>query len=177
MKKAWLILLVLVLCAVSAAACAEEFLEMTDEQLKAQFDAIRLELAARGMRAENGTVIVDQKGFQMYIDGDIRIEKPESGDGILSLYIPVAIVNNSSYKLTVLVEDASVNGWSESGGKDFLPVPAKKTSRGNLTFTLRSAGIEKLSDLTDVEFSLVVYDYASGKDIIATKPITVYANR
>ncbi len=177
MKKTWLILIVLVLFTVSAAACAEEFAEMTDEQLKAQFNAIRLELAARGLKAENGTAIVDQKGVQIYIDGDIRIEKPESGDDQLCLYIPVAMINNSSHQLTVLVGNASVNGWSESGGKDFSPVPAGKTAKGNLTFTLRSAGIEKVADLSDVEFTLLVYEFSSGKDLFETKPITVYANQ
>ena len=95
----------------------------------------------------------------------------------LYLSIPVVVVNSTSQNLNMMVENSSVNGWTESGDDDIASVPAGKKAKGNLYFSLGDAEVETLSDFTDVEFSLRVYDDESWKDLIVTDPITLYADK
>lgn len=178
MKKTVSIILIVIFLFVSAVAnAATDFASMTDEQLKEQFSAIRNELVARGLKAENKTVIVDKDGYQIYINGDITVRKMFDWGTDLYLYIPVVVVNSTSQNLNMMVENSSVNGWSVDGNKDWSSVPAGKKAKGNLYFSLEDAEMETLEDFSDVEFSLRVYDDNSWKDLFITKPITIYADK
>ena len=129
----------------------------------------------KGLKAEKKAVIVDQKGVQIYINGDPYIEKNWSGD--YKLYIPIVVVNDSSQNITMLVENVSVNGWAESGSRDGSAVPAGKKDKGLLYFSLDDAEITDVSEFTDVEFTLRVYDNNTWNDLFVTKSITIYGNQ
>ncbi len=177
MKKVVLVTLSLALLIVSVMAFADDYSSMTDEQLKQQFEAIRNELFARGLKAEEKTVIVDKDGFQIYINGEIKIGKQYDWDDEVKLFIPIVVVNDTTHNCNMMVENSSVNGWTESGDDDIASVPAGKKAKGNLYFSLGDAEVETLADFTDVEFSLRVYDDESWKDLIVTDPITLYADK
>ena len=175
MKKVCTLILILALLLTSAVSYAtSDFSSMSDEELKEQYDAIRNELAVRGLKAEEKTVIVDKDGYQIYINGDISVGKQYDWDTDVYLFIPVVVVNNTSYNVTMLVKNSSVNGWSVEGNKDWMSAPAGKKAKGNLYFTVNDAEVETLSDFTDVEFSLRVYDFDTYDDIFSTESITIY---
>ena len=173
MKRIISIILILMLLVMSTVAYATNYSSMTEEQLKEQFDAIRNELCVKGLKAENKTIIVDKKGYQIYINGDISVGKMYDWDTDIYLFIPVVVVNSTSHNLNMLVENSSVNGWGVSGSKDWSSVPAGKKVKGNLYFEVNNADVETISDFTDVEFSLKVYDDDTWNDLFTTKPITI----
>lgn len=175
MKKLVSLFLVVILIMTTVVAFADDYSSMTDEQLKAEYNAIRNELLVRGFKAENKKVIVDQSGIQIYINGDIKLEKRYAWDTTYSLFIPVVFINNSAVVTEMIVKDASINGWSTDSSDDIGSVPAGKKAKGNLIFELTDTDVEKLSDFTDVEFSINVYDDKTWKDLFTTKPITIYA--
>lgn len=175
MKKIVTIILTFMLITNISMAFAADYSSMTDEQLKEAYSVIRNELLVRGFKAENKKVIVDQNGIQIYINGDIKLEKKYSWDTTFSLYIPIVFINNSSVVTNMIVKYASVNGWKTDSSDDIGSVPAGKKAKGNLIFELTDTDVEKLSDFADVEFSVNVYNDNTWKDLFTTEPITIYA--
>lgn len=173
MKKIVFIILILMLFVTSTIAYATDYSSMTESELKEQYDAIRNELVVRGLKAEKKTVIVDKDGYQMYINGDIEVKKMVDWDTDIYLYIPVIVVNSTTYNLNLIVENSSINGWTTSGNRDWSSVPAGKKAKGNLYFNVKDTEVETISDFTDVEFSLKVYDVDTWNDLFITEPITI----
>ena len=175
MKRLVSIILVVLLISTTSIAFAADYSSMTDEQLKAEYDAIRNELVLRGFKAENKTVIVEQNDVQIYINGDITLAKRYAWDTTYSLFVPVVFVNNTNKTLSMIVEESSVNGWTTEGDVyDVGTVPAGKKAKGNFIFALEDTDVETLSDFTDVEFTLRVYDDNTWDDLFKTKAITIY---
>ena len=108
----------------------------------------------------------------MKADDHLPVMEQEWADN-KCLFLPVVVVNSTSQNLNMLVENCSVNGWTESGNKDTGVVPAGKKAKGYLIFSLNDSEVESISDFTEVEFSLRVYDDSTWKDLIITKPITL----
>lgn len=56
-------------------------------------------------------------------------------------------------------------------------MPAEKKDKGAFYFSLNDAEITIISEFTDVEFTLRVYDNNTWKDLFATKSLTIYGNK
>lgn len=175
MKKLVSLFLAVILIMTTVVAFADDYSSMTDEQLKEQLSAIRNELAIRGLKAENKTVILEEGGIQFYINGDIKVDKPYAWSETYNLYIPIVIINNSKSNINMMIENVSVNGWSTSGDDDGGSTPAGKKSKAYLVFALADTDVEKLEDFTDVEFTVRIFDTETYNDIVKTNPITIYA--
>ena len=175
MKKLISIILVISFVATFTVAFAADYSSMTDEQLKEQLDATRNELAKRGFVAKKKTVILEQAGIQIYINGDIYIDKDYSWSDDYYLYIPVVVINDTTSNISIMVENPSMNGWTTQGADSGTSTPAGKKAKGSLYFSLEDADVETLEDFTDVEFTLTIYDSSTYKNIVKTGPITIYS--
>ena len=174
MKKIVSLAMVIVLITTTAIAFAIDYSAMTEAQIKEEFDAIRNELTKRGLVAEKKTVILEQADIQFYISGDLKIDKPYAWSETYNLYIPIVIINNSKSNIMMMIENVSVNGWSTSGDDDGGSTPAGKKSKAYLVFRLEDTDVESLEDFTDVEFTVRIFDSDTYKDLVYTKPITIY---
>lgn len=178
MKRFISLFLVCILMLSITVAYAADYSSMTDAELKSQFEAIRNELVVRGLKVEGKTVILDKAGVQIYINGSPKVDKTWMG---LYLYIPIVIVNNSNYNITVTMDDASVNGWSVgsfNASIDSNEVASGKKAKANIQFELEDTDVETTKDFEDAEFTLMIYnkdDWFGKKVVDKTKPITIYA--
>lgn len=171
-------LLALIVCGVLmlsvSVAFASDLSSMSDTQLKEQLDAIRNELTVRGLVTENKTVLFDQNGVQIYINGDVKVAKPYDWADEVYLYIPVIVVNSSGDNYGITLENASVNGWSVYGDDENGATPAGKKSKATLYFELEDTDVETLEDFTDVEFLIRIYNTDTFMTVFSSDPITVY---
>ncbi len=166
------ILVFILLCGViPAIGFAEDYTSMTDDELQNILNAVRNELTARGLKAEDKTVLVDESGVQIYINGEMTVEAEWSGD--LECNIPIVIVNNTSHDITIGLRDPSVNGWSCDGSVYPNDVPAGKKAKSTLSFELGDTDVTSLDDFEDAEFRLNVYDEHSWDDLFTTDIITI----
>lgn len=175
MKKALSVFLVIALVLAITISHAADYSSMTEEELKAEFNAIRNELTAKGLVAEKKTVLLEQDDIQIYINGEITIDKPYSWSTSSYLYLPIVVINNSTHNISVRLEDVSLNGWSVNSDTSDCSTPAGKKSKAMFSFSIEDAEIETLSDFTDAEFSIVVYDTETYRNLLKSKPVTVYA--
>lgn len=173
MKRFLALTIMMVLVLSATVASAADYSSMTVDQLKKELNLIQNELVVRGLKAENKKVIVDQDGIQIYINGDITIEKMYSWDDVIYLSIPVIVVNNTTYAINTYIENASVNGWSSEDSDDITTVPAGKKAKGKFYFDLSDAEIYSIEEFEDVEFCICVYDDEAWKTMFTTKPITL----
>ncbi len=138
-------------------ASAQGYDGLSDEELIAEYNAIRLELASRGYTAENKRILLDDKDIQIYISGDYTVSEEWYG---VTLQIPVVIINNRQDNITVQMRNTSVNGWA-CEVMFSADVPAQKKLKDELTFELDETDIETLEDFEDAEFSFHVFDSAN----------------
>lgn len=144
----------LLVCLFPFAAFAEDFAGKSDAELMETYNAIRLELASRGYRAEGKKVLVDNMGVQIYVNGDFSVEKEWYG---AALKLPIVIVNNSEMNICAQMRNVSVNGWGCE--TMFSPeIPSGKKVKDTLIFELDDTDVESLSDFEDVEFYFHVFD-------------------
>lgn len=156
MKRIISMLLISILLLSASRGYAEEISSLTDEQINQLYDIVRNEIARRGLVAENKVVIYDSDNIQLYINGDVFIEKPSFTKEI-KLIIPVIIINNSDKSIEFLIQDSSVNGWAVEG---YLldGVPARKKAKSEIYFYVEDIEIESIDDFEDAEFILDIRD-------------------
>ena len=171
-----LLIVCLLLCSVPSAIAAD-YSSMTDAQLKEQYDAIRIELTVRGLKAENKTMIFDKSDFQIYISGEISIET--TWNKKKQLTIPVVIINNSKKDIEITVNGASVNGWAVEGYfTNSGETPSGKKAKRELYFYIDDTDVEELKDFTDAEFGIRICDSKTWQDVLRpTEKIIIYANK
>ena len=166
------ILAILILTSIiPCTAFAQEYEDMTDQELIAEYNAIRLLLATRGFAAENKRVLFDKKNIQIYINGEYSVDNEWYGT---ALNIPIVIVNNRDESICVQMRDSSVNGWA----CDVIfsaEVPAQKKMKDELTFELDGTDVEQLDDFEDAEFSFLIFDNDSLDDICNSDLIRIVA--
>ena len=142
-----------------SAALAADYATMTDEELKAEHDAIRSELFARGYSAEAGTVLLDKGGILVYMTGDPVISQRYSHKDSLYLTVPVIIINRSSRDIShIYMGNESVNGWAVTGYFDPDDIPAGKKAKGEIRFDLSETDITEEDGFEDMEFSFTIQD-------------------
>ena len=160
-----ILVLVLVLCAVGSAA-ETTYAAMSTEQLHTAASAIRNELLKRDLVAAENVVLVDQDGVQVYMTGNNEI------DWIGAFAIEVVVVNNSTKKISILSEIASINGWTVYMSGVTETGPGKK-QKGTLSFDLDAAGISSIEEIEEVEIELIIYDSDAWESVSKTPSIVI----
>lgn len=176
MKRILALLVVGILVLSVSIACASDYSSLSDEELTSQYNAIRNEIVARGLKAEKKTVILEQAGVQIYISGEPSITKTWNDKHYL--VIPVVIINDSGKSIAVIPEEASVNGWKADGDLSDRNVPAGKKAKAELQFLLDDTDVETVEDFEEFELWFKVYDnddWFGDKVIDHTDIITVYS--
>lgn len=168
---AFMLTLVLLVSILPCAAFAVDYSSQSDAELREILDSVRNELVARGFKAENKTVIVDQGDIQIYISGDFEVEDGWLG---LMLDLPVVIINNTSSNIMVSLKNTSVNGWSCDTWVA-CEVPAGKKAKEIFQFELKETDVTTIDEFEEVEFVVHAYDNDNWMgDSIDTDPITIY---
>ncbi len=179
MKKIVAILLTCLFVFSIASVYATDYSSLSDDELRQVIDNARNELVKRGFVVEKKVVFFDQNNIQIYINGDMKIDKLYAWDDEYCLYLPIAIINDSDKNINVVFDDSSLNGWMTNVSNSIGSIPVGKKARGNLIFELGNTDIEKLLDFEEAEFTIVIYDqdnWFGDKVVDKTKPITIFAN-
>lgn len=167
MKK--LISIVLTLLLVGSLALAEaDFTGMTDDELHALVDGARNELVKRELVAENKAVILEQDGVTVYLTGDISLEYN-------FLKVGVVVVNDTDKTISILLDGASVDGWTLNtiGVTD---TPAGKKQKGTLQFLVSDGEVEAAEEVKEIEAVYKIWDSGEYNTLYESDPITVHFN-
>lgn len=181
MKRFISVLLValLLICAVATAE-APDYASMTDEELNTILEAVQVELDSRASAdaetggmvpaegtivADEGAVLIDQDGVQLTLTGDNAVHG-------VGLWMGAIVTNNSDVDVSVIIDNASINGWEVSGLATFNTSSGNK-QKDNIVFELNDSGVTSLEDIEElyIEFYLVDADeYVKISDNI---PVTI----
>lgn len=173
MRKLFVVFLV-ILMIVSIVPCTSfaAFEDKTDEELIADYNAIRLELGSRGYKAENKRVLYEGNGVQIYLNGDLSVEDNWMGP---ELIIPVVIVNGTDKNLYVQTRSQSINGWACDAM--FSPeIPAGKKIKEDLGLLLEETDMTKIEEFEDAEFSFHIFSDDNWMDSWDTESIRIVAD-
>ena len=156
MKKLFVVFLAMIMM-VGIVPCVSyaDFDDKTDEELIAEYNAIRLELGNRGYKAEDKRVLYDGNGIQIYLNGDLKVEDNWSGPELL---VPVVIANSTDKNMCVQSRNQSVNGWACD--VMFSPqIPAGKKIKDNVELQLEETDVTKIEEFEDLELSFHIFDF------------------
>lgn len=179
MKKIVVILLICLFAFSITSVYATDYSSLSDDELRQVIDNARNELVKRGFVVEKKVVFFNQNNIQIYLNGDMKIDKLYAWDNEYCLYLPIVIINDSDKNINVVFDDSSLNGWMTSVSNSIGSIPVGKKAKGNLVFELVNTDIEKLLDFEEAEFTVVIYDqdnWFGDKVVNKTKPITIFAN-
>lgn len=172
MKRIFALCLALLLfIAIPCEAFAElpDFAAMSDEELQELVNAARNELARRGLAAEEGTVIYDEDGIQIYLTGKQYVE--DYGDSS-TLYVEVVIINDSDKDIGIMMESSTINGWEIYGwGTD--DISAGKKKKAEFEFNASDADVFAIEEVEDIEMQMNIYDSETYETIKKLDPITI----
>lgn len=122
--------------------------------LDAQGDDIKEDQEGQD-RTEKGTVLLDKNGVKITYTGIVDDEEDSYRDAAIHLIIE----NNSGYDIGSYMPYMYINGIETDrfhhniGGEDYW-IPTGSSVNGELFFDLDEAGITKLSQIQDIEFSI-----------------------
>ena len=173
MRKLFVVFLV-ILMIVSIVPCNSfaAFEDKTDEELIAEYNAIRLELGSRGYKAENKRVLYEGNGVQIYLNGELSVENNWMGPALI---IPIVIVNGSDQNLCVQLRNQSVNGWACE--EIFSPeVPAGKKLKDNIVLELEDTDMTTIEEFEDVEFNFHIFSFENMMDGWDSESIRIVAD-
>lgn len=179
MKKIVAILLTCLFVFSITSVYATDYSSLSDDELRQVINNARNELVKRGFVVEKKVVFFDQNNIQIYINGDMKIDKLYAWDDEYCLYLPIVIINDSDKNINVVFDDSSLNGWMTNVSNSIGSIPVGKKAKGDLIFELGNTDIEKLLDFEEAEFTIVIYDqdnWFGDKVVNKTEPITIYAN-
>jgi len=151
---------------ISCFARAADYQSMTDEELVAEANAIRNEQLERQLALEDKAILLDQDGAQVYLTGDQRLSHG-------MYYLGIVFINNSDYTISILMDNVSVNGW-QCGGSGTTKVEPGNRLMSELGFNITKTDIASEEDLSDLRFTLVLYDSVNHERISITEPITMF---
>ena len=176
MKRIFSLVLTSILLLSISSAFAQDCSSLTDAELKEQFYLIRNELSNRGLKAENKTVLLDQNGVTIYLDGSPYIGTNWTPTQFV---IPVIIVNNTDKNIYISIQKSSLNGWAVTASAHLTTVPNGKKAKVQFIFKLSDSDIETIDDFDDVEFTLTIIDTDNySVDVVPeTDLITIYPTK
>lgn len=180
MKKRFmkLVALTISLLLLYGAACADSFdySTLSSEELHAMLDGVRNELLIREIHAGGETVLLDQDGVFVYLDGTVEVNHSKSGGDYL--HLGVVVVNNTDKQVSIRNIDGCVhvNGWEiVSGGVD--KVDPGKRKADEFLIKLNNAKISTLEEVEEIEFEIFAYEGTDQKSIITQgEEVTIHFN-
>lgn len=134
-----------------AVAPQVDYSSLTDAELQQVVDSARNEQATRALTADGDLVLADADGLKLYLTGEYAVAR--SGDYI---YFDAALINDAAFEGRVIIDDAYINGW-EVYASDLGSVAAGKKRMGQITFSLRDAGIDSADEIDGIELHLRTY--------------------
>lgn len=166
MKKMLAALLAAVLLLGACALAEADYSALSDAELHAMIDGARNELAKRELVAEDKAVILEQDGVTVYLTGDIVFEYN-------FLKIGVVVVNDSDKTITLLLDEASVNGWTLNA-VGVSETPSGKKQKGTLQFLVSDGEIESAEEVEDIEAVFKLWDANEYETVFESDPIAIH---
>lgn len=126
---------------------------------------------------EQGTCILEAEGVSIIINDSLTTK--DSWINGRQLVVPIIIENSTDKKITLIIDDASVNGWACESSLDGN-VPAGKKKKTCFIFNLADTDIQSLDEFEEAEFTLCAYDadnWFGEKVFPATAPIILVSDR
>lgn len=162
MKK--IIALALVFLALIPCAFAEsiDYSSMTAAQLREVIAQARAALASMEEPFADKCVIYDKDDVKITITG-FRFDEKKS-----YLYISATVVNRSSNKINIKLEDAYVNGWQVKDQFLYIgDVESKKNAKAEMRLwdLEASAEVTSLEQIEDFAFQVKITDSSTFKTI------------
>lgn len=114
MKRVFVLVLVLMLCAGALADTSIDWKSMSDEEISAIIEAGQAELKSRVAVSDSafvvtsGTVLINTNGITVTVSDEPRIF-------VDSVCFDVVIENHSEYEARIIINDVKVDGWEEHG--------------------------------------------------------------
>lgn len=166
MKKLIAIILTIALL-FSFAALADDYKAMTDEELFTAMKQIRAELNARKLNtnAIKNAVLFESNGVKVYISDNYRVS------GSSYLYLPIVIVNDNDFEVSIHIESCIINGW------DLFVLGASckpnRKSKEELYFDLKDADCTSAADIEDFIIQFSIYDSDSYRTVCTLPEQTI----
>lgn len=166
MRKAITIILCFVM--ICGYAVAEDYSELSTEELHDRICQIRNELEKRELLDGNNDIIFDNNGVKIYLTG--KYEKKGT-----KIRIEIIIINESEYEIAINPE-LSVNGWDVGFMSWKTDAKPGMKAKGYFEFEASAAEITTYEEIEEIVFWYKARFGGSGKDWISIDPITVYFN-
>ncbi len=162
MKKTVSLFLAMLIMVFSFGASAD-YASMTDEELYAEYNLIRAEIARRETLSYGKKVLVSADGMTVTIVDEPYFEKNQ--DGNLDLCIDVTVVNNSENSIGIATDNCYINGWRVYSL--FIPVLNPGTRKKD-TIRLKNADsdadIKSLEDLESIQLFFSIFSMEDGHE-------------
>ena len=133
-----------------------DYSSMTDDELLAELNLIRVELTKRADSKEEKQVLADVDGITVTYNGSPRLENTFMG---LCLILPVTITNSGKKSMSIRLDDSYINGWKV--GYTFLEEldPGMK-AKGEISLENvdNDAELVSLDALEDVKLVFLTFD-------------------
>lgn len=155
MKRAFCLVLAIMLCWISSAFAAEiDLPSMSNEELRDLITRAQAELDSRSQADDVTPILYEGNGIKLYLTGKYEIQHRKDADLVYFEYI---VENSSSRDLEISGKDGYVNGWS-IGYVSFYGEPkAGKKAKDVFCVDIKPAGISEYKDIETVEFTVEFY--------------------
>lgn len=128
-------------------AYAEDYSNMTDEELYLIQDSVRNELLKRKLASEGNILLLDADGISVYLTGEYDYDY--SG----KLNLNAIVVNDTDREFAVYTE-LSVNGWDVYSNSASLEANPHKKNKAHLTISIKDAEISTYEEVQEIEFRI-----------------------
>ena len=144
MRKLLAIILILTIILPVVAFSEESLKSVSNEYLKQAISMISEELRSRAKDISTDWILIFEcKGVKLYQTGEARIE-------FKKLYVPVVLVNDLDFEITVSTHDVRCNGWEIDSYPCGTLAHAKK--KAEICFCVNDAFVESIDQINSLNF-------------------------
>lgn len=146
-----LAIILLLSCVVSFAE--EDYSSMTDDDLLLVLSHVRNEISRRSLDLTDKTVLYDDGGVTVYIDGEYHVSSS-------FLRYDLIVINDRDAEMHVFSVPsykAYINGWEVYMGTPGT-IAAGKKKKAELSFKLDDAFISSVDEIEEIEFVIDVME-------------------
>lgn len=173
MKKALAVFVALLLICGTCFAEGLDYASMTDAQLHDIVNAARNELTKRELIAAQNTVLCEQDGVQVYLNGKYQLWKSDEN---VFIELGVIVINDSDKSISINIKECSINGWT-TFAMGVSETPAGKKQKGTITIRISDADISTFEEIDDLEIAFQLYNMSEWKIVSNTDVVTVSFNK
>ena len=156
MKRLTSLLLALSLILLPMIALAD-YTSMTDDELQAELNQIRAEMAKRASVKEGKQILAEADGITVTLTGEPAWEK--NYDGTCNIVLKVTVINASDEAVGIREDDTYLNGWKVSCSFQTSLEPGTKTKAKITIYKVdEDADLEKIEDLEDIKMTFLTFD-------------------